>query len=221
MIGPPEMNDPDGALCRSAGVFAVLAIDQSSDSSGWALHVQARAFDPTHPYERTGFTRIGLAADAAARRGVVESAKREAARWNVPLGAVLEDHRSFAFARGNMSVSSAMGMGAARGRWEQELEAAGIRDVHLVEPRVWRKAVLGLGGSVKGDSAKAAARLHARAVLGTEVSDDEAEALCMALWAERALTVRTLRGGVVRLERLGDAPEKVKRGKRGKVRHEQ
>lgn len=202
MIGPPEQNDPDGALCN-ARHFAILAIDQSSDSSGWATRFP--------PYSRQT-TRVDVAKDAVRRRDVVQRFMLAATQLDVPMVAVLEDHRSFAFSRGNMSVSSAMGMGAARGRWEQELEAAGIRDVHLVEPRVWRKAVLGLGNA-KTEAAKAAARLHARAVLGCDVGADESEALCMALWAERALMVRAVRGGGVRVERISE-PARGPRGRR-------
>ena len=54
----------------------------------------------------------------------------------------------------------------------------------MVEPRVWRRAVLGLG-NVTAAHAKAAAVLHARAVTGSVHGDDAAEALCIALWAQR------------------------------------
>jgi Holliday junction resolvasome RuvABC endonuclease subunit len=152
--------------------LAVLAIDQSSDSSGWCLLAP-----PMCPL-------LGVAKGAQDRRGVVHDSAAIAAQHDRLLVAVLEDHRSFAFSRGNMSVKSLLGMGAARGRWEQLLEEYGV-DVHQVEPRVWRVKVLGLGASTRGDVAKRAAVLHAFAATGVTPADDAAEAFCMALWAQR------------------------------------
>lgn len=152
--------------------LAVLAIDQSTDSSGWAL--LAKGVGPL----------MGVAKTADERREAVCDATSLASSLGLPLVAVLEDHRSFAFSRGNMSVKSLLGMGAARGRWEQLLEEHGV-DVHQVEPRVWRVKVLGLGASTRGDVAKRAAVLHAFAATGVTLADDAAEAFCMALWAHR------------------------------------
>jgi len=153
--------------------FAILAIDQSTDSSGWAM--LTRVMCPL----------VGVAKTAPARRLAVHEATSLAAKLELPLVAVLEDHRAFAFSRGNMSVKSLLGMGAARGRWEQLLEEYGVRDVHQVEPRVWRVKVLGLGPSTPGAVAKRAAVLHAYAATGVTLADDAAEAFCMALWAQR------------------------------------
>lgn len=158
--------------------FVVLGIDQSTKSSGWAIR---------GVYPATS----GVATGADGIRAVVDRAK--SLSMGRPVVAVLEDHRAFAFSRGNMSVKSLLGMGAARGRWQQELEHAGIDDVHMVEPRVWRGKVLGLGPRVSGEQAKAAARRHAAAVLGFCVSDDEAEALCIALWGEMNLQPKVKR----------------------------
>lgn len=154
----------------------VLAVDQSTASSGWALLV------PGSP------AALGVARTAAERRAVVDAACLAADSFGLlelPIVAVLEDHGAFSFSRGNMSVRSLLGMGAARGRWQQLLEeCVPARYVHMVEPRVWRRAVLGLG-NVTAAQAKAAAVLHARAVTGSVVGDDAAEALCIALWAQR------------------------------------
>jgi hypothetical protein len=154
--------------------LVVLAIDQSTDSSGWCV---------LRPDGKCPI--IGVAKAAPARRTAVREATALAAKLELPLVAVLEDHRSFAFSRGNMSVKSLLGMGAARGRWEQLLEEHGVRDVRQVEPRVWRGKVLGLSAKVNGETAKRAAVLHALAVTGVTLADDAAEAFCMALWAQR------------------------------------
>lgn len=157
------------APIESVAGFVVLGIDQSTSSSGWALIG-----------EPVGSRRAGIAKNAEQIREVMHEAKSFAGP--LPIVAVLEDHRSFAFSRGNMSVKSLLGMGAARGRWQQELEAAGITDVHMVEPRVWRKAVLGLSGNASAERAKEAAIAHASLLLRRVASSDEAEALCIALW---------------------------------------
>lgn len=153
---------------------AILAIDQSSKSSGWA-RIDGLSVD------------VGIAKTAADRDAVCgEMASRYATDDGVAsVVAVIEDHRAFSFSRGNMSVRSLLGMGAARGRWEQALEIHGIRDIRYVEPRVWRSKVLGLGPRASGEQAKAAAVRHAYEVLGYEVGHDAAEALCMALYAQR------------------------------------
>lgn len=152
--------------------LAILAIDQAR-ASGWALIVPGLQ------------SRAGVARKAYERRAVVQEATVVAALHGHALVAVLEDHRAFHFGRGNMSVKSLLGMGAARGRWEQLLEEHGVRDVRQVAPSEWRRRVLGLRSRTRAEDAKRAAVLHAQACLGAVLLDDAAEAYCMALWAER------------------------------------
>ncbi len=165
--------------------FCVLGIDQSTKASGWCLDVPGK--DPE----------VGLAKTAADRRVAVYSAYNRARSYGMSVVAVLEDHRSFGFSRGNMSVKSLLGMGAARGAWTQELECAGVRDVHLVTPLDWRKLVLGLKGNVSGETAKQAAQLYAFSVLGVATGSDEAEALCLAKYGRDFLRPKPRRRGKV------------------------
>ena len=152
----------------------VLAIDQSCDSSGWCVMVDGR------------IEYSGVARNAVERASAVDTAYRMAEARGLSLIAVLEDHRKMRISRGNASPASLQGMGAARGRWEQVLEMHGITDVRMVEPHVWRKAVLGLKRNVKRDDAKDAANVYAHALLGrAPESDDESEAIAMAAYAAR------------------------------------
>jgi Holliday junction resolvasome RuvABC endonuclease subunit len=160
------------------GCFIVLGIDQSTKSSGWAI-VDVGA---------TLAVRSGVAKKSAEVRSVVEGVVLLARSSELPLVVVLEDHRSFAFSRGNMSVKSLLGMGAARGRWQQELDVAGATDVHMVGPKEWRKAVLGLAGNATAERAKEAAQRYARLTLGKDLGNDESEALCIAMWGVRNVT---------------------------------
>lgn len=158
--------------------MVVLGIDQAR-SSGWCIATPADFAS-------------GVVKTAEGRAGVVAAALRTAEANGLRLVTVLEDHSGFAMSRGNLSMASRIGLGAARGWWEQALEERGVSDVHTVEPRVWRKAVLGLG-NVKSEQAKAAAVLHARAVTGQVLPDDAAEAVCIALWARRNVVLKTAR----------------------------
>lgn len=159
----------------------ILAIDQSTRASGWHLSRDGRTVES------------GVATNARERRSAVLAAFELALSTDDAVIAVLEDHRSFAFSRGNMSTKSLLGMGAARGRWEQELESHSIKDVRHVEPKVWRKAVLGLGANTPKERCKETARLYAKAVSGKDMDDDEAEALCIGAYAAKNFAPRKRR----------------------------
>jgi hypothetical protein len=77
-----------------------------------------------------------------------------------------------------------LGLGAARGRWLEALELAGVPESRIVGvyPQTWRTALAPLPRKT-GEQAKASAVLVARGLLGREPSTDEAEAVCMARWA--------------------------------------
>lgn len=96
---------------------------------------------------------------------------------------------------------TAIAIGRIVGRWEQEVERAGIR-VELARAQQWQSGILsGLigSGSVRAQRKKAA-KLWVRQFYGIEVaSEDEADAIGIATWgAQRAVVtggVRTSRGG--------------------------
>lgn len=85
---------------------------------------------------------------------------------------------------GNRSLKSWIGTGAARGRWEETLELAGIRksQIKMVTPQQWRK-VYGGKQVRKSEDWKAAAVEKYTADNGKKPgSADEAEAYVIALY---------------------------------------
>lgn len=161
----------------------LLAVDQAA-TSGFAIGllagVQARAIT------------VGTARSAAERGKAIETAIALTRVQNETLAdihVIFEDHGDFYFGKGNGSVPSLLGLGAARGRWLEQLELAGVKKgkVCKVATKDWRRAVLGLAGNASAERAKSAAVTHARAVIGQDVEHDAAEALCILLWAARNL----------------------------------
>lgn len=160
----------------------ILAIDQGSRSGfDWLNHASVLMSSHT-----SGVTEDQAGIDAAVRIFGTD------ARFIV----VFEDHSGMRFSRGNVSSAGLLGLGAARGRWEAALDRIGHpqRARIKVKPQTWRRAVLGLG-NVKSEVAKHTAVMRAAAELGrpiTAIDDNEAEAVCIALWAERAPEAREL-----------------------------
>lgn len=163
-------------------IRAILALDQA-EVSGTAIGALA---DQT---QLVGVM-VGVADTAVLRAKIVQAALACCGGDPSGIAVCFEDHGGFKFSRGNMSVRSAQGMGAARGRWLEALELAGIkeRQMYRVSPEVWRRDVLGLSKHVKAERAKAAAVMWARAVLNqADVQTDSAEALAILYWAARNL----------------------------------
>lgn len=173
----------------SAVPFFVLAIDQAN-SSGWSV-VHA-------PTARV--LAFGLAKTPAERAAAVAEGIRLAV--DAPLRVLFEDHsriplgrggsRDFGQNRATRDTGTILGMGAARGRWEERFAMVGLPRAHYsldVQPRVWRKAVLGTSSGGR-DALKALAVRYASACVGRPlVSDDIAEAICMGVWGARTMMV--------------------------------
>jgi len=158
----------------------VLSIDQAK-CSGWAL------LNAPLCTERPTTLGIGTAKSAEDRRCVLGRAMEAGDIGELLV--VLEDHSRFFFARGNASIASLLGLGAARGRWEERLSDAGHPESmrFTVTPQVWRREVLGLAGNVKAERAKSAAVLYATACGSRDVTADAAEAYCLGVYAARVL----------------------------------
>lgn len=155
----------------------VMGIDQAR-SSGYGIAL-ALAVPTLHE--------VGTAKTAQHRAEVVQAALALAALHAVPLHVVFEDHSGIPASHGRGSPTL-LGMGAARGRWEECLALAGVpaaRYAHRVAPEIWRRAVLGLSSAASTDRAKATAVTYACAILGQTVEHDAAEALCITVWAAR------------------------------------
>jgi len=113
---------------------------------------------------------------------------REAARLSealeLPLVVVAENWT----AGGWRSAASMMGTGAAWGVWLGALGEIGQpkRRIVRVNTQTWRKAVLGMNARAGHDALKAAARARALTLVGRDVGDDEADAICIGVWASYA-----------------------------------
>lgn len=155
----------------------ILSIDPAR-TSGWAL-------------VRESGWRTGVAKTASERFAVVANAVL------APGLVVVMETWKLGGGRGGRprTTSTIVGLGAARGRWLEQLELAGHpkRRVVSVDLGTWSQCILGRSRLTTAQR-DAMVRMRARATLGREVSDDEADAVAIALWAMRAPEVAKLGG---------------------------
>lgn len=168
----------------------ILALDQAS-ASGYCIH-----------HERLWL--YGLARKATERRAAIHEALHAARSRNLKLLVVHEDHSGMPLLRGTKhdpnrrarphfgeldhevirNTATILGMGAARGRWLEQLDLEGhpASWVTSVEPRVWRAKLIGGFGDTEAIKKRAIAR--ASQTVGKRVEDHNvAEAVCIAEWA--------------------------------------
>lgn len=180
-------------------ITACLGLDQAAHS-GWAIGVLSPK--PT-------VVAHGVAQSHAERRAVVELALQHASDPRQLL-VMFECHSAMPLSRltrhdrqsrrqgrpgaPERSTASILGQGAARGRWDEQLDMLGhperLRD--QVEPRTWRARVL---GTTRGDTEalKALAKAWASSYVGEPIDDvDEAEGIGICAFC--------LFDGVARLE---------------------
>lgn len=172
----------------SPSITYVLGIDQA-EVSGWSLH----------PLALDGVSMLrpvahGVARTHADRVSAIETAARASGEARSLL-VCFEDHSGMPLTRGSRydkrtgtrptrSTATILGMGEARGRWEAALDYALHPTTQRmdVEPRTWRKRVL---GSYVGDTdaLKEQARVWACMLAGEHITDhNEAEGICIAAW---------------------------------------
>lgn len=88
---------------------------------------------------------------------------------------------------GAWGFKQAQSVAEQAGRWLGEIERQEPSAIVVrVDPGEWRRALFGGGQNRKRQVWKDLARLRARAELGVAAQDDEAEAICIALWAQRS-----------------------------------
>lgn len=147
----------------------VLAID-AGGTSGHAILSRGR---PTI----SGATRTALDRSAA-----VAVAMHLACEADLPLVVAMES-----WAGKFKSTATAIGIGAARGRWEQAIENAGYRLDHIVWLSVstWRSRI-GMGKQADSQAYKRAAIARVKAQFGMVVGPDEAEAILIGFVASMA-----------------------------------
>lgn len=157
----------------------VLAVDTAA-LSGWSVWVSGRL-------ERFGEADT---LDAAALSEIVVWARWHAVEKRLGLAMVLE-------AAWGGTVPTLLALGAAAERWRVAWRAAGLGEAQVVkvQPSVWRRAVL---GPEWASAPRAEVRAHEQAIASAmvreRVSADEAPAILIGRWAERAAAV----GGVLR-----------------------
>ena len=177
---------------------AIMAIDQAS--------VSGVAMGMTSPDGRLRGIRSGTATQAAHRVRMVQTAAAlagclcftRAPEHPTPctcgairgLVVVLEDHSGIPAGKG-VGTPQLLGMGAARGRWEETLDHFGHPDSmrFRVDMATWRGTILGPRfARARKDVVKAEAVRWANArAQRLDMGDDEAEALCILTWANDAI----------------------------------
>lgn len=101
------------------------------------------------------------------------------------LAVVFEDHSEVPAGKGRTSATL-LGMGAARGWWEQQLRISGHPKSRCFKVTMsdWRKRVLHIARRLDTDRLKAAAMLHCeRKYRQALIGHDAAEAACILEWA--------------------------------------
>lgn len=168
----------------------ILACFDQARSSGFAI-VETR--DPGVPMRSLvgpeNVLLFGVARtfqQRAAAMDVLRSAvERRSLSWRADVYAVFEDHSKVP-ARKGRSTATSLGMGAARGAWDEQLSQLGVPKGHRLKVPVhmWRSAVLGLRPSTPGEDAKRRAVTYVAACTRVqEVQHDAAEAFCIGLYA--------------------------------------
>ena len=159
-------------MAKRVGPFTILAIDPGA-TGGWCVRTP-------------GSWTSGSVKSASDRRGVCEAAVLAADTNHAPLVVVAEQWT----AGGIRGHAQWIGLGGAWGRWAEALELAGVPSKRIVRvyPQTWRKMLAGLPRRT-GAEAKASAQLVARGLLKRDVGTDEAEAVCIARWAETSAEV--------------------------------
>lgn len=160
-------------MMAGAHACVVLAIDPGR-ISGWAVFVDGE------------YTASGVAKRHQDRLEAATMAVVAAEQWHLPLVVVGEKWTpggKFAGAR------TMAGLGASWGLWTAVLEEAEIPKARMirVHTQTWRARVLGGGWGVRTAEWDRRARMRASAVVGSDVWDDnEADAICIGLWARLA-----------------------------------
>jgi hypothetical protein len=174
----------------------ILCVDQAA-KSGWCIVrplTTAGAVAEVVSPDYRNIVEHGTATTFGARRSaMVQFAQHVLRRGLRPsdVWLVLEDHAKNSW--GKASAATMVGTGKARGWWEEQwlFHDMTHAHVHAVAPKTWRGAVLNTNKG--GDVARDLAQREVRRVLGFDVCEDEAEAVCIGLWAAANLE-RVLRG---------------------------
>jgi hypothetical protein len=157
----------------------VLGIDAGA-TSGWAIWIPGR-----------GVLEHGTAKSSNQRGSVVYRATDLAIQLDLPCVAVLEKWTPGGGVRWNPKTM--IGLGQSRGRWLEQLDIYSFMDADMigVEPNTWRAGTLSkLGRGIGRDEWKRRAVQACKARGLVTATDDEAEAILIAVWgAEKSAEV--------------------------------
>lgn len=145
----------------------VLAVDQGK-RSGWAV------------FEQAELRASGKAINHTQRLAAVQSAQRISENSDLQLVMALEGHDHMPASMG-ANTATLIGMGAARGRWQECAEMSGLPSKRIVEIGVadWRRRVFGKQRKLRRAAVKEMAIRAAQVLYGVTCLDDEAEAICI------------------------------------------
>lgn len=172
-------------------VRAVFLTIDSAKVSGVALaepRLDARA--ALRGYECESF---GLVKNQLQREAWIEEALDVARDYDMPLVVVGEEWTSHGLSR-----SAYKSLNESWGLWmaalERQKKPSDRVHVARVSPQTWRSKVFGKSRPKTRDGLKKLAVVYAQRVLKTppQLSDDIAEAMCLRVWAERAVEVHEL-----------------------------
>ena len=155
----------------------ILAIDPG-EKSGAALMLLGKLIFSTavkDSPEARAFV-VKLAMDAAEGAG------------GLPVRVVIEKFGAGMGAHGHFGARTLAGIERRVGAWRESAQLAGVKLTEIVRvyPQTWRSRVLGKG-SGSSESMKALARVYVAKRFDIESpSEDEAEAICIAVWATTA-----------------------------------
>lgn len=153
----------------------ILAIDPG-EVSGWAVMSRDRCIAS------------GTATTHEARTTAVLVADAESTLTGTRLVVVGEK-----WTAGGLHANPATmaGLGAAWGAWAAALEAEGVPKSRIVRvyPQTWRARVLAPRRGTRSDALKLMAVRRASHEIGREPDHDEADAVCIGIWATRAAEV--------------------------------
>lgn len=164
---------------------AILAVDPAK-CSGIALVVPTVGRGDVVRYRLARWGRVKPTTTRAARDVLREALElRE--------GHELEAAIELQYIKSEISKQSIISMVESRMRWQVLAESMGAH-VELVQAQTWQTRVLGIRDRRTPRKLRKQAAQHVvRGALGIEATQDEADAICIALWALRDMSVRTER----------------------------
>lgn len=153
---------------------AIIAVDTAANS-GWAITYRGE-------YDHSGEV------DTTDECQLLELVKY-AARQDTPVVLVLEAPYGGHKHPGEVATLVALGM--ARERWERAWKANGQAASRIVrvQPSTWRAAVLGRITRMKTPELRKVEARVAKEWTGLDCGQDEAAAVCIAIWATKAAEV--------------------------------